>query len=312
MSKARAFSSPELAPPSINHHEMPEDYCLEGVATNVKLLLKLIQDHNEACTKDNDNRKLQRVAGMIAIIDDVKTRVEKFQSSGKKRELRRCNTDLRPNVPRDKKSPDPITDEKERLRRELNSSLAAQKSLEVMCSSLGKEKEIIASELARKVQEFDGMEELINDLKVQNEMLLGKVQAYAEEHRGKKCGGGEGQGNVTLQERNKALSEKLLRSLDGYRSLKRRFRDAKEENIAIFETMEEMGMEVQAGLDRICSFKQRMASGNEQPVDFEEEISAIEHMFEGFDMKISKHGHKKSECVKPKAEINASKPSVVA
>jgi hypothetical protein len=30
MSKARAFSSPELAPPSINHHEMPEDYCLEG------------------------------------------------------------------------------------------------------------------------------------------------------------------------------------------------------------------------------------------------------------------------------------------
>lgn len=315
MNWSRAFSSPDLVPPSTNYNENPEECSLEGVSTNVKLLLKLIQDHNEASTKDNDERMLQRVAGMITIIDDVKSRIENFQSSGKKKELRRCHTDVKHNAPKDKRSQDPVTDEKERLRKELNASLAAQKNLEVMCSSLGKEKDIIASELARKVQELNGMEELTNDLKAQNEILLGKLQTCKEEHKEKKSGGMEAQGNIALLERNKTLAEKLLKSLDAYRSLKRKFKDTKEENIAILAAMEEMGMEVKAGLDRICSLKQRMAaSKNKQPVDnVEEEISALEHLFEGFNIKITKYGHnKKSDCVKPKAGINASKPSVLA
>jgi len=287
MSRARAFSSPDLAPPpSTSHIERPEECSLEGIATNIKLLLKLIQDHSEASTKENDDRKLQRVGGMIKIIEDVKSRIEKCQSTGKKKELRRCNTDLRPNIPRDKKSHEPIADEKERLRKELSASLAARKSLEIMCSSLGKEKEIMASELSKKVQELCGMEELISDLKAQNEMLMGKVQTCVEEHM-------KGQGNAGLQERNRALSEQLLKSLDGYRSLKRKFKDVKEENNGILATMEEMGMEVQAGLDRVRSFRQQMGSMNEEAVDIEE-ISALENMFEGFNIKISKHGHKKT------------------
>lgn len=113
---------------------------------------------------------------MVKIIEDVKSRIEKCQTSEKKKEFRRCNTDLRPNIPIDVKKPDELViDEKEKLRKELNASLAARKSLEVVCSSLGKEKEIIASELARKVQEMNDMEELINDLKVQNEKLSAKV-----------------------------------------------------------------------------------------------------------------------------------------
>jgi len=269
-------------------------YNILGIASNIKLLLKLIQDHSEASTKENDDRKVQRVAGMIKIIDDAKSRIEKCKSSGKK-ELRRCNTDLRPNAPRvNKKSNEPITDEKERLRKELNASLAARKSLEIMCSSLGKEKEIMASELSKKVQELCGMEELISDLKAQNEMLLRKVQTCVEEHIEKKCNRGEvAQGNAGLHERNRALSEQLLKSLDGYRSLKRKFKEAKEENIGILATMEEMGMGVQAGLDRVRSFRQQMASRNEKEVDIEE-ISALENMFESFNIKISKHGHKKS------------------
>jgi len=269
-------------------------YNILGIASNIKLLLKLIQDHSEASTKEHDDRKVQRVAGMIKIIDDAKSRIEKCQSSGKK-ELRRCNTDLRPNAPRvNKKSNEPITDEKERLRKELNASLAARKSLEIMCSSLGKEKEIMASELSKKVQELCGMEELISDLKAQNEMLLRKVQTCVEEHIEKKCNRGEvAQGNAGLHERNRALSEQLLKSLDGYRSLKRKFKEAKEENIGILATMEEMGMGVQASLDRVRSFRQQMASRNEKEVDIEE-ISALENMFESFNIKISKHGHKKS------------------
>ncbi|KAB1207748.1 hypothetical protein CJ030_MR7G017749 [Morella rubra] len=93
---------------------------------------------------------------------------------------------------RGKKSDEPLIDEKEiGLRKELNASLAARKSLEMLYSSLGKEKEIMASELSRKVQELSGMEELINDLKAQNEMLRAKVQTCAEEHKEKKCGKGE-------------------------------------------------------------------------------------------------------------------------
>ncbi|XP_057949337.1 uncharacterized protein LOC131144620 [Malania oleifera] len=312
MSKVRANSSPDLLPPAAK--DRPDDSSLEGIAANVKLLLKLIQDHNEACNKDIDDRKVQRAAGMMTILDDVKTRIQKSLSSGKKREaeLRRCNTDLRPrDVPRDKKSAETVTDEKQKLRKELNASLAARKSLEIMCSSLGKEKEIMATELAKKVHELNEMEELISDIKAQNETLLAKVKACAAEHRDRKNMGGETQGNAALQERNKALSEQLLKSLDGYRSLKRKFKEAQEENAGIRAEVEEMGVDVAAGLDQIHSFHHRITAGNKRALDIEEEISALEHMFEGFNRKISKHGQKKSECVKPKAEISTSKPSSV-
>ncbi|KAB2601513.1 centrosomal protein [Pyrus ussuriensis x Pyrus communis] len=288
--------------------ERLEDHSFDGIATNVKLLLKLIQEQNEACTKDNDDRKMQRVAGMMTIIDDVKTRIQKSQTVKRRAELRRCNTDLRPNVPRDKRPPEPVIDEKERLRRQLSASLAARKSLEIMCSGLGKEKEIIASELARKVQELTGMEEHINDLRAQNEMLLAKVQACAAEHKEKRCAGGgvEIHGNAALQERNKALSEQLLKSLDGCRSLKRKIKDAQKENNGMHSTMEEMGVEVQGGLERICALKQKIATSNEQAADIEEEISALEHLFESFSMKILKHGSKKGESAKNNTEIDTT------
>lgn len=278
---------------------------LLGIATNVKLLLKLVQDHNEACTKDIDERKPQRVAGMISIIDDVKTRIQKCQTLGRKAELRRCNTDLRQNAPRDKKSSqEPIADEKEKLRKELSASLAARKSLEIMCSSLGKEKEIMSSELARKVHELNETEELVNDLRVQNEMLLGKVQAYAADHKEKRSniGGGETQGNAALQDRNKALSEQLLKSLDGYRSLKRKLKDAHEENMRIQTTVEEIGMEAEAALRRILSLKERIVINNEEGVDIGKEISALETLFQSFNMKISKNGKKKSDSPKANSE----------
>ncbi|XP_044497600.1 uncharacterized protein LOC123219669 [Mangifera indica] len=219
------------------------DLSLEGIAANVKLLLKLIQEHNEASTKDQDDRKMQRVAGMITIIDDLKTRIQKSQSVRKTAELRRCFTELKPIRPsKDKKTCELPTDEQDKLRRQLTESLAARKSLEVICSSLGKEKNIMASELARKVHELSELEEHINDLKAQNETLLAKVQQYASGHKETKSNGVDLQENAALQKRNKALSEQLLKTLDGYKSLKRKYQDAKEENIAIRATMEEMGL----------------------------------------------------------------------
>ncbi|KAL2524415.1 myosin heavy chain-related [Abeliophyllum distichum] len=317
MSRIRVSSSPELAASSSTTEQYYDDSALEGVAANVKLLLKLIQDHKDACNKEKkDGRRMLRVATMMTILDNVRTRIKKCQSFGNKSseaELRRCNTDLKPNhVPRDKRHSEPIADEKERLRKELNASLAARKSLEIMCSSLGKEREIMAAELSRKVHELNGMEELINDFKAQNETLLEKVQECASDHKERGGNEGEMQENIALQERNNVLSEQLLRSLDGYRSMKRKLKEAREEFVGMRSTMDEMGAKVKTSLNRVRSFKERVASTSNPPVDVQEEIIALEHMFECFQMMVAKHEQKKGECLQTKGKINACKPSVLA
>lgn len=298
---------------------------ISGVAANVKLLLKLIQDHQLTCDRDkNDHRRMLRVATMVTILDNAKNRIQKCQSFGLKKpesELRRCNTDLRRNpIPRDKKAcggpeaeaevEEEADDEKERLRRELSSSLAAQRNLRAMCSSLGKEKQIMEAELSKKVHELSEMEELMSNLRSQNETLRQKVQECLSEHKS----GGEMQVAVHLQERNKALSEQLVRSLDGYRSMKRKLKVAQEENAMLHSTVGEVGAKVVRSLDRVRSLKERMASSSspsqiESPLDLQEEIVSLETMFEGFHMLLEKQpecGHR------PNAEITAYKPSVVA
>ncbi|KAK6917116.1 hypothetical protein RJ641_017867 [Dillenia turbinata] len=312
MNHFRASSSPELLPCPLSN---VADSNLGDVATNIKLLLKLFQDHNDATIKDNDDRRKHRLSNIMTILDQVKTRIQESESVEKKTrpELRRCNTELR--CPRDQKPNEPIN-EKEKFRKELNASLAARKSLEVMCSSLGKEKKIMASELAKKVQEVNELEELVNDLKVQNEKLLGKVQTCAAKHKDKKYGGGETQSsvNAALQERNNALSEQLLKSLDGYRTLKRKLKEAQEENAVLQTKMDEIGKETIAGLNRIHNFRDQLNKVNEHAVDINEEISSLETMLEGFKIKVSnsKHEMKQGECIKPKVEIHATKPSVIA
>jgi chromosome segregation ATPase len=258
--------------------------------------LKLIQDHNGATTKDNDERKFHRMNGMMSLLDEVRTRVQKVQTSTKKRaELRRCNTDLRPNIPKDKRAPDVPTDEKDRLKKELNASLVARQSLQAMCSSLRKEKQIMASELARKAQELTELEELVEALKSQNETLVGRLHAYNSEQKEKKSSSGvEMEGSIVLQERNKALSEQLQKSIDGYRSLKRKLKDMHEEKKEMHATMEQMGLEVQSGIDRIHSFKEQMETTNLEISDVGKEISVLEQMLESLSMKISKHTQKKT------------------
>ncbi|KAL0363609.1 UNVERIFIED_CONTAM: hypothetical protein Scaly_1316100 [Sesamum calycinum] len=298
-----------LLPQTTSHsHQQYDDSALEGVAAHVKLLLKLIKDHKDACDnkeKKNDARRMLRVATMMTILDTIRSRIQKCQSFGGKRYAG--------------------DDEKDKLRRELGASLAARKSLEIMCSSLGKEKEIMAGELLKKVHELNEMEELINDLKDQNETLLEKVRECALKHRdenGDDClgrgggGGGESQGSASLQERNKVLSEQLLRSLDGNRSMKMKLRDAEEENVMMQSAMDEMRAEVVTSLERVRSFKERMlvsAESNIAPVNVQEEIVALENMFECFQMLVAKYDQKQQgECVKITSEINARKPSVLA
>ncbi|KAL9671674.1 hypothetical protein QQ045_009244 [Rhodiola kirilowii] len=320
MSNVRAFSSPDLAAVSTANGETSS---LEGVASNVMVLLKLIQEQNKASVEGNNGRSAQRVAGMLSILDDVRNRIEKVQcSSGKKREaeLRRCNTELRrSNIPpQGIRSPDAAAgDDKASLRKELMASLAAKRNLEVMCSSLGKEKEIMAMELARKAGEVQGLEELTNDLKAQNESLLAKVQTCAAEHKDKKSDGRErvsdstGNNAAALQERNSTLSEQLLKSLNGYKTLKRKLKDMQAENEKLHNTIEDVGVDITAGLQQIKEYQQNMEVVGKTPTIAKDEISAIENLFEGLQMKVSKNKHKKTECGKTKSEINTAKPTSV-
>lgn len=298
MSQLRAVSAPELIPPSSSSISQPGEngVGLEGVATNVKLLLKLIQDHSVCNSKDNLERKHHRVAGMISIIDEVKNRIQKIQTTSKRRaELRRCNTDVKPNIPspRDKKAPELITDEKERLRRELHASLIARQSIQAICSSLGKEKQIMASELARKAQELSEMEDYIIDLKDQNHMLMEKLRSCSLEHK-ERSSEKEIQGNMALQERNKELKEQLIRLNDYFQSLRKKFQATEEENTQILDTMEEMEVEVQAGINKMHGFKEKLATNGEDKLNVKEEISALEHMLKSLSLKISKHRQKQT------------------
>ncbi|CAN4076209.1 unnamed protein product [Withania somnifera] len=309
MSGLRVNSFPDLTANS-TFEQLYDDSALEGVAVNVKLLLKLIQEHKNACNKEkNDSRRMLRVATMMCVLDNVRTRIQKCQSFGNKSQ---SEAESNNHVPTDKKHQEPMIDEKEKLRKQLNASLVARKSLEVMCSSLGKEKEIMAAELSKKVHELNEMEDLIYDLKEQKENLMERLHERATEQKERRysSSGGESQGNIALQERNKALSENLLRSLDGYRSIKRKWKDAQAENMAMHATMEEMTAKIGAGLARIHSFKERITSESVPSTDIQEDIVELEHMFESFEMQVAKHGPKEGECVKPKVEISACKPTI--
>lgn len=308
MSKGRAHSSPDLS-----LFPRPDDSTLEGVATNVKLLLKLIQDHNDASNKDSDSRRPQRAATMINIINEVKSRIEKSQKSEQRTkreaEFRRCNTEIRRNnVPVVNKPQIATEEENEKLSRELASSTAARKSLEKMFFILGKEKAIMTGELARNVQEMKEMEEHLSDFKAQNEKLLSKVQAGAAEHRERMIGNrgmGDIQGNMVLQERNKVLSEQLSKTLDGYRGLKRKLKVVQEENATMRMKMEQVADEVAAGLQRIYDLQER------NTLDMEEELSVVEHMFRSFQAKLMICSPKREECVRPNGSLPAEKCPVL-
>lgn len=271
-------------------------FICSGVAANVKLLLKLIQDHKHACNKgQKDSRRMLRVAGMMTVLDNVRTRIQKCQSFGNKRseaELKRCTSDVKLN--RSFSKDGKTADETEALSKQLNASLAAQKSLEVMCSILGQEKEIMVKELARKNSELSALEEHIDDIKTQNSSLLQKVKEFAM-GQSDKAGEGinESQGNVDLQEQNKVLSQQLLRSLDGYRYMRRKLQNSQEETLQLRETMEEISEKAIAGLQRIRELKKQNDKESDTAVDLKECTTELENVFQSLQEMVSKHGQKK-------------------
>ncbi|CAN1227607.1 hypothetical protein LINGRAPRIM_LOCUS1205 [Linum grandiflorum] len=204
---------------------------------------------------------------MITILDDIKGRLEKSQSSTKKRvaQLRRCNTDLRPNrgVQKPEKKPDVILPDDK--------------------------KEIMGAELARRVSELSEMEEMVNLLKAQNDTLLSKLKSSSAA----KEDPNNNNNIVALQERNKVLTDQLLKTLESYKGLKKKFKSAKEESSRFRATVEE---EATAGLARIRSLKStRMNHKSGGSVDIDGEICALEEIFQKFVVKVSEDPSNREE-----------------
>ncbi|KAL3504105.1 hypothetical protein ACH5RR_033946 [Cinchona calisaya] len=200
------------------------------------------------------------------------------------------------------------------LLKELVTSLAARESLETMCLRLEKERKFLAGELAKKVEELNVMEEIVNDLKAQNEKLFEKVkESYALDRRENTFGlvvGAEIQAHAILKQRNRTLSDHLLRALEGYRLLKKKLKEAVEENFEARSTMQELVVEVRASMERLRGFKEQISSGIDCSDSIEEEFAQLEHIFEYLLMQVTKHG-KKEITENIKVKTNDSVPSVL-
>ncbi|KAL5977404.1 hypothetical protein ACLOJK_021750 [Asimina triloba] len=256
--------------------------CLSGIL----VLLKLIHDH-----KDDDGRQPGRVSGMISILDGVKARIEQSQTPPtptptNKAQFRRCNTELR-RATASKKPQEPAAEENQRLRREASENKTTRKNLERMFSSLGKEKEIMEAELAHKARRLNEMAEELDDLKIQNERLTEKINACAAHHKERKEERVvEREVTAAFQERNQLLSVQLLRSLEGYRNMKRKSKQVQDENEKIRSQMVDIAKQVEVGLDRIHDLKRRVRR-SQDPMDVEHELSNMERMFRCFGDKIA-------------------------
>ncbi|KAG6473143.1 hypothetical protein ZIOFF_067050 [Zingiber officinale] len=278
MGSYRANSSPELLDQIQIPLEQSNQSTLEG---NVKLLTRLIQDFAGA---DAGGRKAQCITEMMAVLGDMQSQVQKANVPRRREaELRRCNTDLRRGAPqRDRAKPlDPAasdTPDVQKLRRELFSSFNARRNQERMCASLSREKEFIATELARKVRELGEAEELVEDLRRQNSVLLEKLKACAPGENGD-AGDGEARShNSALQERNKALTEQLLRSVDAGRVMKRRLAEVQEENARVAEVT----VAVAKSVGRI---REKLNAGC---AEVEEEVKSLDRVLIGLQGKLLK------------------------
>ncbi|CAA6671778.1 unnamed protein product [Spirodela intermedia] len=259
MSNLRAGSSPDFLPSS-DTDLLDDDLVLQGAASKVRLLLKLVQDY------EADLGKAQcSMAGILCVLDEVTSGLERFHAPARRRkaELRRCSTDLcRSGEPPLQAStgkgpglPETTTvEENQRLRKELSASLTMQKNLQKI-----------------KAQELQDIEEHLSDVKAQNERLLEKVRLSACEQY--------------LIDRNNTLSEQLIRTLDGYRALKRKVKDLQEEKAKVQEKVAEMAARMSKGFCHIRDFCRRLATGmGNAPAeddDVEEDISSIENVLRG-------------------------------
>eukprot|EP01018_Ginkgo_biloba_P004379 Gb_33470 [translate_table: standard] len=114
-----------------------------------------------------------------------------------------------------------LQDEPEQLRKENSTKTFDLNDLEVLYSSLIKDKERLQAELLVKGSMVGGMEKDLNDLKEQNQI---STQEQKEQIRALQ------ETIIPLQDQNKTLTDQLLGSLEKQHELETRFKGLEEEN----------------------------------------------------------------------------------
>lgn len=188
-----------------------------------------------------------------------------------------------------------IDEETEKLRKALNLSLAAQRNLEIFCINLGKEKDIMSTELNKKVNLMNGMEEFVRELEAENQSLSDRVRECVFMHTSEESGTNgavkapNNNNILELQERNKALSKHLHCTRDRYQSVKNKKKELQEQNTTICAQMDEIRCEVKTGLQRLNGLKQITTASDE--------IAQLERVFECFQRTISNKPKGKEKCI---------------
>ncbi|GLJ11864.1 hypothetical protein SUGI_0178790 [Cryptomeria japonica] len=133
--------------------------------------------------------------------------------------------------------------ENQKLRKQISAKATELKNLQIMFSSLGKEKEVMTAELALKARILADMEEHLNDLKEQNKTLSNKLLSFAREQKSKTT---QMQGTITLlQNRDKLLAEQLLKSTEACRTLKRKLKELQEHNSILKKDTANLNLAIQ-------------------------------------------------------------------
>lgn len=252
----------------------------------MRLLLKIIEEHKVATNNNrNDGKKMLRAATMMTILENIRLKIQSshpFQVEGAEKDLiRRCssNSDFQQkDVGGGGDNHDhhivPIDEERDRLRKSLDSSLAQRRSLEIFFTNLLKQRDMMSNELSKKVNLMNGMEEFVQELEAENQSLSDKVRKCVSLHSTEEYDTKDEDYIQLLREKNRALSNDLQCTRDRLQSIKVKTKELDDENNTIYEQMNEISGEVNAALHRLNRLKQiKVAS---------DEIAQLEQVLECF------------------------------
>lgn len=259
----------------------------------MRLLLKIIEEHKVATNNNiNDGKKMLRAATMMTILENIRLKIQSshpFQIEGAEKILiRRCssNSDFQQkDVGGGSGSSSgggdnhdhhivPIDEERDRLRKSLDSSLAQRRSLEIFFTNLRKERDMMSNELSKKVNLMNGMEEFVQELEAENQSFSVKVRECVFLHGTEESDTKDVDNIVQLREKNRALSNDLQCTRDRLQSIKAKTKELNDQNNTINGQMSEISGEVNAALQRLNRLKQiKVAS---------DEIAQLEQVLECF------------------------------
>jgi len=120
-----------------------------------------------------------------------------------------------------------------------------------------------------------------------------QVQACVAEHKEvKKPSQGYSEAHqAALQQRNKELSEQLVKSLEGYKLLKRKLKEAQDARQGMQVALDGIAEEIEVGIHQIRSLEERISDNSlgEQATEIKEKITTLKTVFRKIEAKVSKY-----------------------